>query len=329
MSRRIVLGTVAALTLVCGRGDGGPHGSKGAPAGLAVFAPGDIKWADAPAILPRGAKVAVLEGNPSKAGPFVMRVRMPDGYRIAPHTHPKAERVTVLSGTFHLGMGGKFDPAKGRAMPAGSFGTWPAGMKHYVWVEGETVIQLHGTGPWSLTYVNPADDPRGKGGLKSGPQQGAALPGPFSPLNVTNAALPGRAGTRSDYTEQHGLDPVVLVFARDLSSPLVTLVKRLDAEVAKNRSARLRAVVVVLSEDEGLEEELTKLGRQEGIRNVSLALVEPPRLKHYKLAPAADVTVVLYRKRRVAANHAFKKGQLNEEAIAAVLRDIPRVISQQ
>ena len=70
--------------------------------------------------------------------------------------------VTVISGTFYIGMGDKFDPEKGRAMPAGSFGTWPAGMKHFVWVKGETVIQLHGTGPWSLTYVNPEDDPRKK-----------------------------------------------------------------------------------------------------------------------------------------------------------------------
>src|SRR5262249_52278264 len=114
-------------------------------------------------------------------------------------------------------------PAKGRAMPAGSFGTWPAGMRHYVWVEGETVIQLHGTGPWSLTYVNPADDPRRQGGLKSGPQQGAQLPGPFNPLNVASAGTPGRAGTRNDSTEQCGFGPVVLVFARDLSRPLATL----------------------------------------------------------------------------------------------------------
>src|SRR5947209_4649086 len=107
-----------------------------------------------------GAKAAVLEGNPGKDGPFVMRVWMPDGYRIPPHTHPKPERVTVLSGIFYVGMGDRFDPGKGKAMPAGSFGTWPAGMRHFVWARGETVIQLHGTGPWTLTYVHPEDDPR-------------------------------------------------------------------------------------------------------------------------------------------------------------------------
>ena len=160
MKKSVLLTAVAALALVCGRGGGGPHEKEGEAMGLAVYTPREIKWADAPAVLPRGAKVAVLEGDPGKEGPFVMRVWMPNGYRIAPHTHPKPERVTVISGTFHVGMGDKFDPEKGREMPAGAFGTWPAGMKHFVWATGETVIQLHGTGPWSLTYVNPEDDPR-------------------------------------------------------------------------------------------------------------------------------------------------------------------------
>jgi quercetin dioxygenase-like cupin family protein len=106
---------------------------------------------------------AVLEGDPAKPGPFLVRLKFPDGYRIAPHTHPKTERVTVLSGTFHLGMGERFDAKAGRAMPAGSYGHWPAGMKHYAWAEGETVIQLHGEGPWTIQYVNPDDDPRRQG----------------------------------------------------------------------------------------------------------------------------------------------------------------------
>jgi quercetin dioxygenase-like cupin family protein len=122
--------------------------------------PDGLKWKDGPPSLPPGAKIAVLEGDPTKPGPFVFRVRVPDGYRIPPHTHPKPERVTVIAGTFHLGMGEKFDATKGEAMVAGSYGTWPAGMKHYVWVKGETVVQFHGEGPWTITYVNPADDPR-------------------------------------------------------------------------------------------------------------------------------------------------------------------------
>jgi hypothetical protein len=135
------------------------HEKKGAMS-AAVHRPDGLAWKDGPPSLPPGAKIAVLEGDPARPGPFVFRVKVPDGYRIPPHTHPKPERVTVVSGTFHLGMGDRFDPSKGEALPAGTYGTWPAGMKHYVWVKGETVVQFHGDGPWMIEYVNPADDPR-------------------------------------------------------------------------------------------------------------------------------------------------------------------------
>jgi hypothetical protein len=128
--------------------------------GPSVYAPADLKWGNGPASIPPGAKLAVLEGDPRKEGPFVMRLKLPDRYKIPPHTHPKPERVTVISGQFNIGMGDTFDPAKGTAMPAGTFGTWAPGMKHFVWATGETVIQLHGNGPWMIEYVNPADDPR-------------------------------------------------------------------------------------------------------------------------------------------------------------------------
>jgi hypothetical protein len=128
--------------------------------GLNLFPPGRIEWKNGPASLPPGAKIAVLEGDPAKEGPFVMRLRLPDGYRLPPHTHPKPERVTVISGTFNVGMGEKFDATAGHAMPAGTFGAWAAGMAHFVWAKGDTVIQLHGNGPWIIEYVNPADDPR-------------------------------------------------------------------------------------------------------------------------------------------------------------------------
>jgi hypothetical protein len=135
------------------------HDPKAAMA-AALHRPDGLTWKDGPPSLPAGARIAVLEGNPGKPGPFVFRVKVPDGYRIPPHTHAKAERVTVLSGTFHIGMGDTFDTTKGQSMPAGTYGTWPACMKHFVWVQGETVIQFHGDGPWTITYLNPADDPR-------------------------------------------------------------------------------------------------------------------------------------------------------------------------
>ena len=126
----------------------------------AIYPSTAVTWKDGPASLPAGAKFAVLEGDPAKEGPFVMRISLPDGFRVPPHWHPKVERVTVISGTFNLGMGEKFDKSATRKMPAGTFGFWPAGMRHFAWVKGKTVLQLHGTGPWMITYVNPADDPR-------------------------------------------------------------------------------------------------------------------------------------------------------------------------
>jgi Domain of unknown function (DUF4437) len=135
------------------------HDGKGS-LGAAVHRPDELTWRDGLPSLPPGAQFAVLEGDPAKAGPFVFRVKVPDGYRIPPHTHPKPERVTVISGTFYLGMGATFDRAKGQELPAGTYGTWPPGMKHFVWVKGETVVQFHGDGPWAINYVNPADDPR-------------------------------------------------------------------------------------------------------------------------------------------------------------------------
>jgi anti-sigma factor ChrR (cupin superfamily) len=149
---------VAAMSVTRGLAPSAGHDDKKEMA--ALHRPDGLKWLVGPPSLPPGAKFAVLEGDPTKPGPFVFRVKVPDGYKIPPHTHPKAERVTVISGTFNLGMGDTFDEKKGEALPAGTYGTWPAGMKHYVWVKGETVVQFHGDGPWVIEYVNPADDPR-------------------------------------------------------------------------------------------------------------------------------------------------------------------------
>jgi quercetin dioxygenase-like cupin family protein len=125
-----------------------------------VYPQADMKWQAGPPSLPAGAKLALLEGDPTKEGPFTMRLLLPDGYKIPPHTHPKVEHVTVISGTFNLGMGEKFDESAGQQMPAGTFAFWPAGMKHFAWAKRETTIQLHGIGPWTINYLNPADDPR-------------------------------------------------------------------------------------------------------------------------------------------------------------------------
>ena len=122
----------------------------------------DMKWMDGPASLPKGSKVALLEGNPAQEGPFTIRLQLPDGFIIQPHWHPAVEHVTVISGTFNIGMGEKLDTSEGRPLPAGAFAFMPPGMRHFAWTKGDTVIQLHGTGPWQINYVNPADDPRNK-----------------------------------------------------------------------------------------------------------------------------------------------------------------------
>ncbi len=121
--------------------------------------PASVKWGPAPPTLPKGAQFAVLSGDPSKAGPYVIRLKLPANYQIPAHHHPTAENVTVLSGSFHAGMGDKMDHNKGQAFEPGGFAALPANMNHYAWAASDTVIQVHGEGPFAITYVNRADDP--------------------------------------------------------------------------------------------------------------------------------------------------------------------------
>lgn len=127
---------------------------------MTVFTPGQLKWQAGPPSLPAGAQFVVLEGNPAQAVPLTMRLRFPAGYAIPPHTHPALEHVTVLSGRFAIAMGDVLDKSKGTAHGPGSFFVIAPGMRHYAWTTAETIIQLHSVGPWGITYVNPADDPR-------------------------------------------------------------------------------------------------------------------------------------------------------------------------
>jgi quercetin dioxygenase-like cupin family protein len=123
--------------------------------------PSDLKWADVPS-LPPGAKIAVIEGPMNQAVPFTVRLKFPANYQIPAHSHPAVERVTVLSGTFNMGTGDKFDKAKTHALPAGGISIIPVGSNHFAWTGEETIVQLNGVGPWGINYVNPADDPRKK-----------------------------------------------------------------------------------------------------------------------------------------------------------------------
>lgn len=120
----------------------------------------DLTWKDGPPSLPAGAQMALLEGNPAEAGPFTMRLKVPAGYKIPPHHHPADEHVTVLAGTFSMGLGETFDEKKVTDLPVGGFAVMKTGTRHFAMSRAGGTIQLHGMGPWGITYVNPADDPR-------------------------------------------------------------------------------------------------------------------------------------------------------------------------
>jgi len=120
-----------------------------------------LSWGPVPPQFPAGGELAVVQGDPGGDGFYVVRVRMPAGYKIQPHWHPAAEHVTVLSGTLHVAAGDTFDTSAGDALGAGGYVSLPSLMHHYAWSEGPTEIQIHGIAPFAIVYVNPADDPSG------------------------------------------------------------------------------------------------------------------------------------------------------------------------
>jgi quercetin dioxygenase-like cupin family protein len=162
--KRLAPTALVVLALSCTQDHTARHDShvkdRGSAPEQAMFRPEQVAWKDGPASLPPGAKVAILEGDPAKAGYFAMRLKFPDGYRVPPHWHPNVERITIISGTLHLGMGVNVEQGAAQTLPAGSYSFMPPGMRHYAWTEGETILQLATIGPWEINYVNPSDDPR-------------------------------------------------------------------------------------------------------------------------------------------------------------------------
>ncbi len=137
-------------------------GALAVVASRTVAAQSDLKWGPAPAVFPAGAKIAVLQGDPGGSAMFTVRLDFPDGYVIPPHFHPTDEQVTVIQGTFLVGMGDKADFTSATALPTGGFVTAGANMHHFARARGHTVVQVSAMGPFALTYVNPADDPTRK-----------------------------------------------------------------------------------------------------------------------------------------------------------------------
>jgi quercetin dioxygenase-like cupin family protein len=124
--------------------------------------PQDMKWGAAPPSIPKGAKLAVLYGDPSKEGPYSFRAKLPAGYVVPPHFHTKDENLTVLSGALYLGMSDTLDKNSAHALKAGGFHHLPGKLHHYAFTKAATLIQISGDGPFDINYLNPADDPRAK-----------------------------------------------------------------------------------------------------------------------------------------------------------------------
>ena len=117
------------------------------------------EWAPAPPVLPAGAEIAVLSGNPFAEGWFVLRLKFPAGYDVPAHIHSGDELITVIAGEFNIGHGKKLDRDAGTLLRAGGFVEMPAGHPHFAWTTAETIVQIHGPGPFDITYMDPANNP--------------------------------------------------------------------------------------------------------------------------------------------------------------------------
>ncbi len=161
--KRIDCLTIVLAVLLCVTGVLVTVAAQTASSEKHTFTPDSIPYGPPPAFVAPGAQLAVLEGNPgASTGDYTVRLKMPSGYRIAPHWHPLRENVTVLSGTLKVGMGDTFDESKMGAFPAGSFAFLDPNMHHYVMASGEVVVQVHGAAPLQFNYINPDDDPSHK-----------------------------------------------------------------------------------------------------------------------------------------------------------------------
>jgi quercetin dioxygenase-like cupin family protein len=149
------LGYLVSFVVVCGIAQAE---EPRAPA-HSLVTPSEIKWGAPPPVFEKAASFAVISGDPGQPGLFVVRLKLPAGYKVAPHWHPTDEHVTVLSGTLALGMGETFEKGRMKDLPAGGYALLPADMRHFAMATTTATIQVHGQGPFALIYVNPADDP--------------------------------------------------------------------------------------------------------------------------------------------------------------------------
>jgi quercetin dioxygenase-like cupin family protein len=156
----LIIGSAAAIATLLAQP--APQPAAPDPGAHRVVSAKATPWLDPPTAMPRGGQIAVLAGDPGKEGPFVIRIKLPSGYRVPPHWHPTDEHLTIIQGTFLLGMGEKFDVAGVKPLNAGDYAFMPKEMRHFATTKGETVVQVNGEGPFVMNYVNPDDDPRNK-----------------------------------------------------------------------------------------------------------------------------------------------------------------------
>ncbi len=152
--------TLAIVALVVA---GGSTGAAMAASDGMVLLKDDAaaSWGPPPAALPKGLEFSVLSGNPDKPGPFTLRIKMPANFVIAPHTHATSENLTVLSGSIVHDMGDTLVRNRGKTLDTAGFVFLPGNTPHSLWTnEQPAEIQVTGTGPFGLHYINPADDPR-------------------------------------------------------------------------------------------------------------------------------------------------------------------------
>lgn len=158
--------------------------------------------------------------------------------------------------------------------------------------------------------------------IKSGPQVGEDLAGPFHPLNVTGA----QAGKKNCLYCSNGSNPVAMVFARSVSDELGKLCKKIDACCEKNGDCKMGSFVVVCTDEEGTEAKLKKLAKDNDLKKIVLSIDNPAGPDGYKVNKDADITVVLYVDRNVKANFAFKKGEMKHKDIEEVVKAVPKIL---
>jgi hypothetical protein len=157
--------------------------------------------------------------------------------------------------------------------------------------------------------------------VKSGPQVGDKVPGPFHPLNI-NGEMEGK---KHCLICENGQNPVAMIFARDVDDNLVSLIKKIDDATATNSDCKMGSFVVFLSDDKDLEGKLKEVASKNGLKKLVLSIDNPAGPKGYNVAEGADVTVVLYKERKVEANHSFGKGNLDSKAIDTIVEDIKKI----